>query len=162
MRSSRSSARRSSHEDDAERALLVALEMHRRARATVRASFRTTPSSRCTAASTPGHGIARILGSDARMDYAVLGDSVILAQRLEFGGTEGETYVSDLTYRLTSDCFDFQPVGELTLKGKSEAVIAWRLLGERAASDPLGRRAVALSSVVRNELAARSPPVSTG
>ena len=36
------------------------------------------------------------------MDYAVLGDSVILAQRLESAAPKGETYVSDLTYRLTS------------------------------------------------------------
>ena len=69
------------------------------------------------------------------MDYAVLGDSVILAQRLESAAPSGETYVSDLTYRLTSGRFEFEPVGELTLKGKPEPVHAWRLIGER------GRRA---------------------
>ena len=62
------------------------------------------------------------------MDYAVLGDSVILAQRLESAAPKGETYVSDLTHRLTADRFEFEPVGELTLKGKSEPVPAWRLL----------------------------------
>ena len=89
------------HEDDAERAL-------------------SSPGSRCTRAGAgscaelphaagltlhvginSGHGIARVLGSEARMDYAVLGDSVILAQRLESAAPSGETYVSDLTYRLT-------------------------------------------------------------
>ena len=119
-----------SHEDDAERALLVALEMHRELeRMCKELPHEAELALHCGVNS--GHGIARILGSEARMDYAVLGDSVILAQRLESAAPTGETYVSDLTYRLTADRFEFEPVGELTLKGKSEAVLAWRLLGER-------------------------------
>src|SRR6185369_4560273 len=81
-----------------------------------------------------GHGIARILGSEARMDYAVLGDSVILAQRLESAAPPGETYLSETTARLTEGKFELEPVGELTLKGKSEPVSAWRLIGERRAA----------------------------
>ena len=120
-----------SHEDDAERALLVALEMHRElARMCRDLPHNAELTLHCGVNS--GHGIARILGSDARMDYAVLGDSVILAQRLESAAPKGETYVSDLTYRLTAERFEFEPVGELTLKGKSEAVTAWRLVGERS------------------------------
>jgi adenylate cyclase len=118
------------HEDDAARALLVALEMHRdlarmceelphQAELTLHVGVNS------------GHGIARILGSEARMDYAVLGDSVILAQRLESAAPSGETYVSELTQQLTQDRFEFEPVGELTLKGKSEPVFAWRLVGDR-------------------------------
>jgi adenylate cyclase len=119
------------HEDDAERALRVALEMHRElARMCEELPHEAELTLHCGVYS--GHGIARILGSEARMDYAVLGDSVILAQRLESAAPKGETYVSDLTYRLTSDRFEFEHVGELTLKGKSEPVLAWRLLGERA------------------------------
>jgi tetratricopeptide (TPR) repeat protein len=83
-----------------------------------------------------GHGIARILGSEARMDYAVLGDSVILAQRLESAAPPGETYLSETTARLTEGKFELEPVGELTLKGKAEPVWAWRLVGE-AAAEPL-------------------------
>ena len=124
-----------SHEDDAERALLVALEMHRElARMCEDLPHEAELTLHCGVNS--GHGIARILGSEARMDYAVLGDSVILAQRLESAAPKGETYVSDLTYRLTADRFEFEPVGELTLKGKSEAVLAWRLVGERHSDAP--------------------------
>jgi adenylate cyclase len=124
-----------SHEDDAERALLTALEMHRElARLCEELPHDAELTLHCGVNS--GHGIARILGSEARMDYAVLGDSVILAQRLESAAPKGETYVSDLTYRLTADRFEFESVGELTLKGKSEAVEAWRLLGERSARRP--------------------------
>ena len=142
-----------SHEDDAERALRVALEMHRElARMREELPHEAELTLHCGVNS--GHGIARILGSEARMDYAVLGDSVILAQRLESAAPKGETYVSDLTYRLTSDRFEFDHVGELTLKGKSEPVLAWRLVGERAgapaveASRALVGRAHELETIV--------------
>jgi adenylate cyclase len=128
-----------SHEDDAERALLVALDMHRElARMCADLPHDAELTLHCGVNS--GHGIARILGSEARMDYGVLGDSVILAQRLESAAPKGETYVSDLTYRLTAERFEFEPVGELTLKGKSEAVIAWRLVAERSERRPTSRK----------------------
>jgi adenylate cyclase len=120
------------HEDDAARAVRVALEMHAEL---ARICEGLPPENReltLHVGINSGHGIARILGSEARMDYAVLGDSVILAQRLESAAPAGETYVSELTHRLTGDLFEFEPVGELALKGKAEPVPAWRLVGERA------------------------------
>src|SRR5215210_6014506 len=124
-----------SHEDDADRALQVALEMHRELE---RICERLPPeSSNLTlhVGINSGHGVARMLGSAARTDYAVLGDAVILAQRLESAAPGGDTYVSDATYRMTQDRFAFEPVGELTLKGKAAPVRAWRLVGERATAD---------------------------
>src|SRR5215211_6991615 len=129
-----------SHEDDAQRALHVALEMHSEI-ARLRGELGPDAADLSLHVGVnSGHGIARVLGSAARMDYAVLGDSVILAQRLESAAPSGETYVSELTYRFASEDFEFEPVGELTLKGKLEPVPAWRLLGPRTASR---RRAVA-------------------
>jgi adenylate cyclase len=123
------------HEDDAARALIVALEMHTELE---RLCSKLPYEAELTlhVGVTSGHGIARILGSEARMDYAVLGDSVILAQRLESAAPSGETYVSGLTKKLTDDMFEFEPVGDLTLKGKAEPVPAWRLLGRRTVPAP--------------------------
>src|SRR3954467_9241149 len=107
-----------SHEDDAARALRTAQEMH----ADLARIVPTLPHDAeltLHVGVNSGHGIARILGSEARMDYAVLGDSVILAQRLESAAPPGETYVSETSMRLAEARFDFEPVGELTLKGKS-------------------------------------------
>jgi adenylate cyclase len=124
------------HEDDAQRALLVALEMHEEL-ARVAAELGPDASGLTLHVGVnSGHGIARILGSEARMDYAVLGDSVILAQRLESAAPPRETYVSELTYRLTRDDFEFEPVGELTLKGKLEPVFAWKLVDRRTNPRP--------------------------
>jgi class 3 adenylate cyclase/tetratricopeptide (TPR) repeat protein len=124
------------HEDDPERALLCALEMHRELARIVR-ELPEQPDLTLHVGVNSGHGIGRLLGSEARSDYAVLGDSVILAQRLESAAPPGETYVSQLTYELTNQRFEFDPVGELTLKGKAKPVSAWRLL--RANGHPAAR-----------------------
>ncbi len=68
------------------------------------------------------------------MDYAVLGDSVILAQRLESAAPSGETYVSELTYRLTARQVRVRARRRADAQGEGEPVPAWRLLGERAAA----------------------------
>ena len=129
------------HEDDAERALLVALEMHAEL-ARLCAQLPHRPELTLHVGVNSGHGIARILGSEARMDYAVLGDSVILAQRFESAAPPGETYVSETTMRLAHGRFEFEPVGELTLKGKAEPVPAWRLVARRAGAAPARRQAL--------------------
>jgi class 3 adenylate cyclase/tetratricopeptide (TPR) repeat protein len=133
-----------SHEDDAKRAVRVAIEMHAEL-ARIIGELPHEAELTLHVGINSGHGIARILGSEARMDYAVLGDAVILAQRLESAAPPGETYVSETTVRLTAEEFEFVPVGDLTLKGKAEPVPAWRLAGTVAAvgsaeeSDLIGR-----------------------
>jgi class 3 adenylate cyclase len=125
------------HEDDAVRAVLTAIEMHRELQRVAGELPHEVDLSLHVGVNS-GHGIGRILESSARTDYAVLGDCVILAQRLESAAPRGETFVSALTVELTSDRFDFESVGKLTLKGKTTPVPAWRLIGERR--DGLGRR----------------------
>ena len=124
------------HEDDASRALAVALEMHRE----VEGLRKTLPADAGGLALhigvNSGHGIARMLGSGSRMDYAVMGDAVIVAQRLESVAPTGETFVGEATVELARDRFEFEDLGELSLKGKVEPVRAWRLVAERS---PAGR-----------------------
>ena len=150
------------HEDDADRALLVALEMHEEL-ARLCATLPHEPELTVHIGVNSGHGIARILGSEARMDYAVLGDSVILAQRLESAAPPGETYVSELTVRLAEDGFEFEPVGELTLKGKAEPVPAWRLVGRREATRATGTsRLIGRERELAEIVAALTPPRIAG
>jgi len=118
------------HEDDAARALRVALVMHQEL-ARLGTELPNAENLTLHVGVNSGHGIARIIGSEVRTDYGVLGDAVILAQRLESVTPSGETYVSESTYELTRDVFEFEAVGELTLKGKTEPVTGWRLLGEK-------------------------------
>jgi adenylate cyclase len=116
------------HEDDALRAMLVAEEMHATL-ARMRAELGPDASELTLHIGiNTGHGVARMIGSKVRMDYAVLGDAVILAQRLEAAAPPGETYVGASTQRLVAGRAALEPVGPLTLKGKAEPVPAWRLL----------------------------------
>jgi adenylate cyclase len=119
------------HEDDADRALLVALEMHRELAQLIPDLPEDARGLTLHAGVNTGHVIARVLGTEVRMDYSVLGDAVILAQRLESAAPAGSTYVGELTHTLTRESFEFDSVGELTLKGKAEPVPAWRLIGPR-------------------------------
>jgi adenylate cyclase len=136
-----------SHEDDPERALMVAMEMHRELASMRERLPGDAADLTLHVGVNSGHGIARMIGSEVRMDYAVLGDSVILAQRLESAAPANETYVGETTFRLARHHFEFEPVGELTLKGKAKPVPAWRLVGEQRARTtraPLDGREVRL------------------
>ena len=123
------------HEDDAARAVLVAIEMHREL-ANLRAQLGDEARDLTLHIGiNSGHGVARLIGSAVRTDYAVLGDSVILAQRLESAAPPNETYIGETTRRLVRDRFELELVGPLTLKGKSEPVPAYRVVGERAVGE---------------------------
>ncbi len=151
-----------SHEDDAERAVLVALEMQRELEP-IRQELLETPDLTLHIGINTGHGIARMLRSEVRTDYAVLGDSVILAQRLQSAAPSGQTYVSDATYQQTKRRFDYELVGDLMLKGKAEPVRAWRLVGEREEGRraiPRGRSATSRLVGREQELAALGAPLA--
>lgn len=84
-----------------------------------------------------GTVIAGGLGSDLRMDYTVVGDTVNVASRLESAARRGETLVSETVYALGRKQFRFREVEPLTLKGKERPVPAFELLGVRDDPEPL-------------------------
>ena len=143
------------HEDDADRALLTALEMHEAIQVAVSQLHEEGADLKLHIGVNTGHVVARLIGDELRTDYSVLGESVNMAQRLESQAPTGETYVGEMTWELTRDRFDLEPVGELTLKGKDEPVPAWRLVGRKATAGA-GRQARSAHGLVgrRDELAA--------
>ena len=135
-----------SHEDDAERALAVAEEMHARLARMLPDLPPDAGDLTLHIGVNTGHVIARVLGNEVKLDYSVLGDAVILAQRLESAAPAGETYVGTTTHLLTKHAYRFEGVGELTLKGKKEPVPAWRLVGRRSRRSHLKTKLVGRSS----------------
>jgi adenylate cyclase len=128
-----------SHEDDAQRALLAALEMHAALPSLLESLGPLASGLTIHVGVNTGRVVAGSVGSVAQADYSVLGDSVILAQRLESVCPSGQTYVGASTHELCKDEFDFEDVGELQLKGKLTVVQGFRLVGRRRAGSNTAR-----------------------
>jgi len=78
------------------------------------------------------------IGDDLTMDYTAVGDTVNLASRMQITTEPGTVQITEDTYRLTKGFFEFQPLGQIRVKGKEEPVKVYRVLGLGSASTRLG------------------------
>jgi len=71
------------------------------------------------------------IGSEQRMDFTVIGDSVNLGSRLESATKElhASIVISDSTYQLIRDLAEVKPLGEISVKGKAQKIVVYELLG---------------------------------
>ncbi|HMA33777.1 MAG TPA: adenylate/guanylate cyclase domain-containing protein, partial [Chloroflexia bacterium] len=116
------------HEDDPDRALRTALAMRERLEAFNRreAERLDEPLTLHIGVNT-GTVIAGNVGSDLRLSYTVMGDTVNTASRLEDAAQPGQILVSRDTYRLTAEAFTFQALEPITVKGKREPLTVYEL-----------------------------------
>jgi adenylate cyclase len=82
-----------------------------------------------------GRAVVGDIGSDRRVDYTVLGNTVNVAARLEdYVAGPNEIVVGEETARLAGDSFVFEPLGEQRLKGLTKGLKAYRVkLDEKGA-----------------------------
>ncbi|MGZ5393766.1 MAG: adenylate/guanylate cyclase domain-containing protein, partial [Mycobacterium sp.] len=118
------------HEDDPQRALHAALEMHACV-AVLSERWRDRLGHPLTLhiGINSGRVVAGNLGTSAGAAYAVTGDAVNTAARLQAAAEAGQTLVSRATFQLTQREFEFESRGTLGLKGKSEALPVYLLRG---------------------------------
>ena len=76
-----------------------------------------------------GHAVVGDIGSDRRVDYTVLGNTVNVAARLESSvAGPNEIVVGEETTRRAGDAFVFEPLGEKRLKGLTKGLRAFRVV----------------------------------
>jgi adenylate cyclase len=121
------------HEDDPERALHAALLMHERvAVLSERWESRIGRPLALHLGVNTGSVVAGTIGAAVGGAYAVTGDTVNTASRLQSAAVPGSTLVSPSTRQLTEHAFHLAPAGDITMKGKSQPLPAFRLTGARA------------------------------
>jgi adenylate cyclase len=118
------------HPDHAARAVLTALDMRaavaalgERRRAAGRHAFDVG------IGVSLGEVVAGTVGTEERMEYTVIGDSVNLAARLESNAKPGQILISQRTYERVRDLVESRPLGRIRVKGKEEEVEVYEVLG---------------------------------
>jgi class 3 adenylate cyclase len=121
------------HENDPQRALLAALDIIDAIKAygarmreeygiefTVRIGINTGPV------------VVADVGSAAFTEQTAMGDAVNVAARMQTAAAPGTIQVAAETHKLVARLFEFEPLGEIELKGKSAPVAAYRAVGLKA------------------------------
>jgi class 3 adenylate cyclase len=142
------------HEDDPDRAIRAALDMvseiaefARQLKAAHGIEFQIR------AGINTGPVIVGNVGSDLRYEYTALGDAVNVASRVQTSAAPGTVVVAMNTQRFVTDAFDFEDLGHVELKGKTDPVQLYRVIGLKA--EP-GRRRGLESQGISSPMVGRS------
>jgi adenylate cyclase len=114
--------------DHAKRALAAAGAMHEaQAEVNARWAGERLPAFHLGIGLSTGQVAAALLGSEERLEYSVVGDSVNLCQRLQQFARGGETVLSDATYRALDGSVNADALPLAQVKGRHAPVQAYRI-----------------------------------
>jgi class 3 adenylate cyclase len=118
------------HEDDPERAVRAALDVLESVNAyaaALKAEYGIDFSVRIGI--NTGQVMVGNVGSDLRYEYTALGDAVNVAARMQNAARPGAALITDATYRFVAHSVDATDLGLIEVKGKSDPVRAYEVVG---------------------------------
>jgi class 3 adenylate cyclase/tetratricopeptide (TPR) repeat protein len=83
-----------------------------------------------------GPVVVGTVGNSFKMDYTAIGDTTNLAARLQTAAKPGSILMSESTHRLVRGFFVVEATGPLDVRGKTDPVVAYEVIG-RAATSPM-------------------------
>jgi class 3 adenylate cyclase/ActR/RegA family two-component response regulator len=115
-------------DDHADRAVAAAFAMHQnQAAVNQRWEAESLPPFRLGIGLSTGDVAAALLGSEERLEYTLVGDTVNLTQRLQQLAEPGETVISEATLAALAKPVEAVPLEPTMVKGRHAAVQAYRL-----------------------------------
>ncbi|KAF0106405.1 MAG: putative adenylate/guanylate cyclase [Anaerolineaceae bacterium] len=76
-----------------------------------------------------GDAVLGWIGTEKRLDYTAIGDSVNTAKRIQENAARNQILISKEAYERVKEQVDAQPYAPLHVKGKKEAVEVWEVAG---------------------------------
>jgi class 3 adenylate cyclase/tetratricopeptide (TPR) repeat protein len=119
------------HDNDGVRAARAGLDMHAQAAQIIDP---TGQALQLHIGIASGEVVAATIAAGAQPKYAVTGEAVNLAARLNTLSQTGQTIISDSVWRSISHAFDAQPLGEVVVKGFDRPISVWKIAGPRRAA----------------------------
>src|SRR6516165_1062233 len=96
--------------------------------------------------------VGDLTGSGEAQERGVVGETPILAARLQSLAQPGTVVIAPSTRRLTGGHFDYRGLGGVTLKGFDEPVSAWQVLAESAVESRFeAQHEIALTPLIGRE-----------
>ncbi len=129
------------HEDDPERAVLAGLAMQKSIQSYAAELAETAGIELLLRVGVnTGEVIVGSVGdSRQHSEETAMGEAVALAARMETAAEPGTVLVSENTYNLIEPQFDWQALGEITVKGMSRPIVVYRPLAPLADAESLQR-----------------------
>jgi adenylate cyclase len=119
-----------SYGNDAGRAVAAALEMRDAFDALMRARPHVGPR-RLRVGINTGWVLAGTVGSQRRLEYTAIGDTVNAASRLEASAAPGAILIGEATYPLVSELFEVRKLGLQQIRGRYEPLEVYEVVGKR-------------------------------
>jgi class 3 adenylate cyclase/tetratricopeptide (TPR) repeat protein len=123
------------HEDHARRAVLSALAILQRLAAGIDTGGSIKVDVPVRIGINTGFVVVGSIGEKLPIDFTAVGDTTVVAARLEQAAAPNTILISESTREAVGDFVELEAVGGMQLKGKSHPVNAFRLLGVRHHSD---------------------------